>query len=88
MLLCTETITLIQPQRTDDGEAYLLTEIIGASWYGKRVVTQTTKGAEPQNTYIVRIPESNMPTGVVPKRGDFVNPRHRQGNKTCAGRLC
>lgn len=72
MLLCTETITLIQPQRTDDGEAYLLTEIIGASWYGKRVVTQTTKGAEPQNTYIVRIPESNMPAGVMPKRGDFV----------------
>ena len=71
LLLCTETITLIQPQRTDDGEAYLLTEIIGASWYGKRW-SPRHKGRNPRIPYIVRIPESNMPAGVMPKRGDFV----------------
>ena len=72
MLLCNETVTLIRLQRTDDGEEYLLTKVAGASWYGKRVIAQTTKGAEPQNTYTVRIPQANMPKDVIPRRGDFV----------------
>ena len=74
MLMCQELITLVHLERTDDGETYVLTSINGASWYGKRIVT--TKGTQGQNTYQslykVRIPENNMPYGIVPCKGDFL----------------
>lgn len=72
MLMCQELITLVHLERTDDGETYVLTSINGASWYGKRVIAQTTKGAEPQNTYIVRIPKENFAEKVIPCRGDYI----------------
>ena len=76
MLMCQEQVTLVHLERTDDGETYVLTPISGVSWYGKRIVTQTTKGIQGQNAFQsvfkVRVPENNMPCGVVPCRGDFI----------------
>ena len=71
MLMCNEPVTLIHLERYDDGERYDVTVIEKASWYGKRVMTQTTKGAEPQNTYTVRIPDSYVPDQP-PEKGDYM----------------
>ncbi len=71
MLMCNESVTLIHLERYDDGEKYNVTIIENASWYGKRVMTQTTKGAEPQNTYMVRIPDICVPDPL-PAKGDYM----------------
>ena len=72
MLMCDDTITLVQPCRGDDGETYVCTTISGASWYGKAVTEMTTKGAQPKNQYKCRIPKDSMPADVTPRAGDFV----------------
>lgn len=69
--MCNEPVTLIHLERYDDGENYNITVIENASWYGKRVMTQTTKGAEPQNTYTVRIPDVYVPDPP-PAKGDYM----------------
>ena len=71
MLMCNESVTLIHLERYDDGERYNVTIIEKASWYGKRVMMQTTKGAEPQNTYTVRIPDTCVPDQL-PVKGDYM----------------
>lgn len=71
MLMCNETITVVHLEKKDDGEEYACKVINGVSWYGKRVMNQSTKGAEPQDTYTVRIPFECVPPEL-PEKGDFV----------------
>lgn len=72
MLMCNETVTLVHLVRGDDGETYICTQVTGASWHGKAVTVPSTDGARIQNTYKVRIPAENMPSGVTPCTGDYL----------------
>lgn len=72
MLLCSETVTLVQAVRGDNGETYACTPVAGASWYGKAVTVPSADGARVQNTYKVRIPADSMPPGVTPRTGDYL----------------
>lgn len=71
MLMCNETITVVHTEKKDDGEEYVCKVINGVSWYGKRIMNQSTKGAEPQDTYTVRIPAEHD-FNALPQKGDFV----------------
>lgn len=72
MLLCNETVTLVQAVRGKDGETYTCTPLTGASWYGKAVTIPTADGARIQNTYKVRLPAGTMPEGMKPRAGDYL----------------
>lgn len=70
MLLCNETVTLIHCELGLDDEQYICTVIEGASWFGKAQITQQQDGFAGGMVVKVRIPEENMPAGVVPREGD------------------
>lgn len=72
MLACTETVTLVHPNRVDDGDSYLCTVIRGASWYRKSVISLSVDGAKPVPVCKARIPAENMPDGVSPEEGDYL----------------
>lgn len=72
MLLCNETVTLIRCKPGLDNEEYVCTVIEGASWFGKAQITQQQDGFVGGLVVKVRIPEGNMPDGVVPVKGDHM----------------
>ena len=72
MLMCNETVTLVQAVRGDNGETYTCTPLNDASWYGKAVTIPTADGARIQNTYKVRLPAGTMPEGMKPCAGDYL----------------
>lgn len=72
MLMCNETVTLVQHIAELDGDRFVCVAVVGASWHGKAQMTVGTQGVSPQNTYQVRIPEDRLPTGVAPCKGDFL----------------
>lgn len=72
MLMCNETLTLVQHIREDDSDRYVCAQIKGGSWYRKMAVAISTDGAKPVNTCRSRIPAAALPADVVPKEGDFL----------------
>lgn len=73
MLVCTETITLVQRKydKETDTDTYSCTIIEGVSWFGKLVAAASEKGLVGETKVTVRIPEANMPDVVI-QRGDFI----------------
>lgn len=55
MLACTETITLIRHIAENAGDSYESSVIPNASWFSKTIIVTSADGAEPSNTYEVRI---------------------------------
>lgn len=77
MLMCNEILTLVHHVREPDSDRYELTEIKGASWYAKTLVSAPisqmgNKGLAAENTVKVRIPENNMPAEVKMQPGDYL----------------
>lgn len=72
MLYCSETVTLIRCGMEPDGETYACTPIEGASWFGKAQITPQQDGFVGGAVVKVRIPEKQMPDGVVPREGDYM----------------
>lgn len=67
MLACNETVTLVRC----DGETYACTVIKGVSWFSKTKMSVQDKGLVAARVVIIRIPEANLPAGVMPKVDDF-----------------
>lgn len=72
MLMCNETVTLVRHIADRDSDHYECIAIVGASWYGKVQRTVDARGASPQNVYKCRIPAEQMPTGIEPRKGDWL----------------
>ena len=72
MLMCNETVTLVRHIADKDSDHYECIAIVGASWYGKVQMVVNTQGAAPQNTFKSRSPEELMPTGIEPRKGDWL----------------
>lgn len=72
MLMCTETLTLVQHIRDDDSDRYVCVKIQGGSWYRKTAIAVSADGAKPVNTCRSRIPVSAIPADVAPKEGDYL----------------
>ena len=69
MLACTEKLTLIQHIAGIDGDTYKCVPVSGASWYAKTVITTSGDGAQPANTYDVRVFGT---LDISPRPGDYV----------------
>lgn len=65
------TITLVKHIKGDT-DTYSCTVLNNASWYGKTVIVTSGDGAKPSNTFTVRIPAADMPTGIKPDEGDYI----------------
>lgn len=72
MLMCNETVTLVRHVAEKDGDRYECIAIVGASWHGKAQMVVSAQGAMPQNTFKSRIPEALLPTGITPRKGDWL----------------
>ena len=69
LLLCNETVTLIQHIKGTDADTYKCTVCEGASWYKKTTITTSAEGARPTNTYEVRIMGGE---NITPALGDYM----------------
>lgn len=72
MLMCNEMVTLVRHVAGKDSDHYECIVVVGASWYGKAQMVVNAQGAAPQNTFKSRIPEELMPTGIEPRKGDWL----------------
>ena len=72
MLACDQVITLVKHNAGEDGDTYSCYTIPEASWFATVSISTSGDGAKPGNSYTVRIPERNTPTGIVPAVGDYV----------------
>lgn len=72
MLVCTETITLVQQEEGVESDTYRCTVIDGASWYDRAKVVLQEHGLTALRETKIRIPEQVLPPGVFPQEGDFV----------------
>ncbi len=76
MLMCNETVTLVRHIKTKTSDAFTCIAIVGASWYGKTVIQAPAQmgvnGVQPANVIKVRIPEENMPEGLMIQKGDYL----------------
>lgn len=62
------TVTLVRC----DGERYTCTPIDGVSWFEKVKMAVQDKGLTAARVVTVRIPEAQLPEGVMPKVDDFL----------------
>lgn len=69
MLMCNETVTLIHHIKDVDGDTYTCTVYECASWYKKRTISTSEKGASPSNTYDARIMTNE---DIAAELGDYV----------------
>ena len=69
MLMCNETVTLIQHIKGTDADTYKCIVCTGASWYKKTTITTSADGARPANTYEVRIMGN---ADISPASGDYM----------------
>lgn len=76
MLLCNETVTLVRHNKDKKTDTFTCTVIVGASWYGKSVITAPNQmggnGVSFANVIKVRIPAENMPEGLTIRNGDYL----------------
>ncbi len=72
MQTCNETVTLIRHSAGCGGDSYSPVVIRGASWHGGRTVGLIDNGAETHFSLSVRIPQQNMPAGILPAEGDLI----------------
>lgn len=72
MRLCNDTVTLIKHDKTQKGDTYQCTVIVGASWHAKTAVKLENGGVAAANVIKVRIPEENIPEGLRLHAGDYV----------------
>lgn len=76
MLMCNETVTLVRHSKGKNTDTFTCTAIVGASWYGKSVITAPTQmggnGVSFANVIKVRIPAENMPEGLTIQNGDYL----------------
>lgn len=70
LLFGDQTVTLVKRNKVDD--SYRCFSLKGASWHGQVSIVTSGDGAKPTNTYTVRVPEKDMPTGVFPETGDYI----------------
>lgn len=69
MLHCDETVTLIKHTTDNDRDTYNCIAVTGASWYAKTAISTSGDGAQPINTYEVRIMGTD---DLAPAPGDYV----------------
>ena len=72
LLMGVEAVTLVKHKKTDNADGYVCYSMPGASWFASVSIVTAADGAKPANTYTVRVPSENMPTGIVPDLGDYV----------------
>jgi hypothetical protein len=72
VLACDQIITLVKHTAEKDGDAYTCFAIPNASWFSSVSISTSGDGAKPGNSYTVRIPAGNVPTGIAPAPGDYV----------------
>lgn len=74
MLQCTETITVVQEHydAETDSQTYEATAIRNASWHAKTKIAIEGKGVVSADIVMIRIPEADMPAGLVIKNNDVV----------------
>lgn len=72
MLLCNETVTLIQHDKQPCGDVFSCTKIAGASWFAKTAVALEDGGVKAANVVKVRIPEKNLPEGAKLQSGCYL----------------
>lgn len=74
MLACDKTITLIQQTYNSetDTEEYTSTVIRNCSWYSKVKIELQDKGVRSGDIVTVRIPEEELPEGIVLANGDYI----------------
>lgn len=69
MLMCDQTVTLVHHVKGDDGDTYTCTTFDNASWFARNTITTSGDGAQPVNTYEVRIMTKE---DIAPDMGDYV----------------
>lgn len=67
-----QVITLVKHIKTDTADKYACYSLNNASWHSAVSIVTSADGAKPTNTYTVRIPEEDIPTGKFPDLGDYV----------------
>lgn len=72
MLACDQAITLVKHIAGKDGDSYNCFSVPNASWFSSVSISTSGDGAKPGNSYVVRIPVGNVPTGIAPAPGDYV----------------
>ena len=72
LLMGNQVITLVKHEKTDTADNYVCYTMPNASWFSSLSIVTSGDGAKPVNTFTVRIPGENVPTGVEPATGDYI----------------
>lgn len=70
MLMCNETVTLVQYDEITD--AYRCTVLEGVSWHAKTAIVNTAQGVTTANVLKSRIPADRLPEGVTLCKESFL----------------
>ena len=70
MLMCNETVTLVQLDETVD--AYRCTVLEGVSWHAKMAIANTANGLTTANVLRARIPVDRLPENVTLRKDDYL----------------
>lgn len=74
MLACDKTITLVQMYYDSemDADKYRQTVIQNVSWFSKVKVELQDKGVTSADVVKIRIPEKELPEGIILSNGDYI----------------